>query len=153
LIIRIEVQLPTPKEDIMATKLSAKGTQSAQRVISRYHRAIEKEDVDTAWGCLSRTYFRTHLTGGTDPAINVFFKSPKAIFRKEITQDASYSCAIEFTYSDIHETQAVVGTKETGSIKSPEGEGVSWKGVSNLWFLAKTKGEWKIASSVHGISE
>lgn len=131
-----------------------KGAQAVQRVISRYHRATEKKDADTALGCLGRNYFRAGRGSGAanDPTRwGVGSQPPKAIFRKWISQ-GSYSCAIEFLHTHIDENVAVVVTRETGSSTS-EGKTHSWKGVSNLWFLSKTKGEWKIVSSIHYISD
>ncbi|MBI2505209.1 MAG: nuclear transport factor 2 family protein [Candidatus Latescibacteria bacterium] len=136
-------------------KEEAKRVQSVQHVISRYHRAIEKKDADAALGCLSRNYFQAGRRDGAagDPTRWVVgSQPPKAFFRKWVSQ-GSYACAIEFLHTHINENVAVVVTRETGSSTSSEGKTHSWKGVSNLWFLAKAKGEWKIVNSVHYISD
>ncbi|MBI2503470.1 MAG: hypothetical protein HYW07_09615 [Candidatus Latescibacteria bacterium] len=61
-----------------------KGAQTVQRVISRYHRAIEKKDADTALGCLSKNYFHARRESGAanDPTRWVVSQFPKAALRK-----------------------------------------------------------------------
>lgn len=127
-----------------------KGAQTVQRVISRYHRAIEKKDVDTALGCLSKNYFRTGQESGAanDPTRwRVEGLAPKAALRKGISE-GSYKCAVEFLHTHINENMAVVATRETGAA-TVEGKTHTWKGFHNLWYLTKVKGDWKIIALAH----
>ena len=58
--------------------------------------------------------------------------------------------SLEFLQTSVDEETGSVVTRETGSDSSAEGSG-SWEGVTNLWWVVKVEGEWKIAGSLHHI--
>ena len=116
-----------------------------QQVVSRYHQAITDKDLKTALSCLDQTY----LSGGfTTPeamhkAMAKGFSSPKT----------AYANTIEFLHTGVGENAAVVVTKETGSSTWLKGQTGSWKGITNLWCLAKVRGRWKITHSLHNLAK
>lgn len=131
----------------------AKSSRVVEQVVSRYHRAIEKRDADTAFACLGRQYFQiVHKPGrAADPSRWGGGRLPanaKAVLRKWV-KDLTYKNTIEFMHTNIEDNFAVVVAKETGGYSSPKGEGHTWKGVTNIWCLSKTNSTWKIISSIH----
>lgn len=116
-----------------------------QQVVSRYHQAITDKDLKIALSCLSQTY----LSGGfTTPeamqkAMAKGFSSPKT----------AYANTIDFLHIGVGKSAAVVVTKETGSSTWLKGKTVSWRGITNLWCLAKVRGRWKITHSLHNIGK
>ena len=118
-------------------------TQAVQQVISRYHQAIT-DNGDAAFDCFGPTYLQFgKLEGGWTARFYTHVGAKE--FRSRISSgDTPYTNSIEFTDTNISETAATVLTKETGS-----GGEDSWKGVANLWFIAKRDDGWKIVGSGH----
>lgn len=129
----------------------AKSSRVVEQVVSRYHRAIERKNLDGALSCLSRQYFRVgHRSGGTsDPRNWTIGRLPaKAALRKWFSE-GSYKNKLEFLHSAINGDLGIAVVRETGKVTAPDDKGYSWKEVVNVWCLAKVKGHWKIINSIH----
>ena len=61
-----------------------------------------------------------------------------------------YTNSLEFLHTSVDEESGSVVTRETGGWSSAEGSG-GWEGITNLWWVVKVEGEWKIAGSLHHI--
>lgn len=137
-------------------------TEQIQQVVSRYHRAIAEKDLKTAVGCIGPTYFRGGRMGkggASDPAAWVAgdFATPEGV-RKSIARafgspKAAYANAIDFLHTSVAKNAALVVTMETGSATGPKGQAGSWKGITNLWCMAKVRGRWKIVASLHHVGK
>ena len=136
--------------------------QQIQQVVSRYHRAIAEKDQKTAVGCIGPTYFRAGRMGkggASDPTAWVAgdFSTPEGV-RKSIARafgsaKSVYANSIEFLHTSVGKNAALVVTRETGSGTGPKGQTGSWKGVTNLWCMAKVRGRWKIVASLHHVGK
>jgi ketosteroid isomerase-like protein len=117
-----------------------------QQVVSRYHQAFADKDLKTALSCLGLTYVGG-LTTTTPEAIR------KAIAEGLRSTKTAYANTIEFLHTGAGKNAAVVVTRETGSIIWLKGQKSSWRGITNLWYLAKVRGRWKITHSLHNLSK
>ena len=61
-----------------------------------------------------------------------------------------YTNSLEFLHTNVDEESGSVVTRETGGWSSAERSG-GWEGITNLWWVVKVEGEWKIAGSLHHI--
>lgn len=132
-----------------------------QQVISRYHQAIADKDLKTALSCVGPSYFRagrmakgsasdpTSWVAGDFTAHESLRKSMAPLFRSK----SSYANTIEFLHTNIGKNAALVVARETGSFTAPKGQTGSWKGIVNLWCMAKVRGRWKIVASLHQVSK
>jgi hypothetical protein len=116
-----------------------------QRVVSRYHQAVADKDLKIALGCLSPTYVAGKYT--TPEAVR------KTIVRNFGSAKTAYANTIEFLHTGVGRNAAVVVTRETGSFTGLKGQKGSWKGITNLWCLAKVRGRWRISHSLHVIGK
>ena len=130
----------------------------AEALVARYHKAIEEKDNEVARACLGDTYVRAGRTlQGLpgDPARWGGGVMDTEEFLGAVgwtDPGTTYANTIQFLHTAVDETSGIVVTRETGSMSSPEGQG-SWEGVTNLWFVAKVDGAWKIAGSLHHIQD
>lgn len=132
----------------------AKGRRVIEQVVSRYHRAIEKKDLEGTLSCLSRQYFRVGHGPGqtTDPSRWTVGKLPtKAALRKWFSE-TSYKNKLEFLHSEINGDMGIAVVRETGKVTAPGDKGYSWREIVNVWCLSKVKGTWKIVSSIHYVT-
>lgn len=116
-----------------------------QQVILRYHQAITDKDLKAALSCLSQTY-----VSGTFTKPEAMHKAMAKGFRSPQT---AYANTIEFLHTGAGKNAAVVVTKETGSSTWLKGQTGFWKGITNLWCLAKVRGRWKITHSLHNLAK
>lgn len=132
-----------------------------QQVISRYHQAITDKDLKTMLSCVGPTYFRAgRMAKGSasDPTSWVAgdFTTPESL-RKSMVEffrsKSTYANTIEFLHTNIGKTAALVVARETGSFTTPKGQTSSWKGIINLWCMAKVRGRWKIVASLHQVGK
>jgi ketosteroid isomerase-like protein len=131
-------------------------TKVIQQVISRYHQAITDKDLKTTLSCIGPTYFQGFRMpkGGNDPTawaagtFTTLEEVRKRIAKAFKSPDSTYINQIEFLHTSVSENAALVVTKETG-----KGQIGSWKGVINLWCMAKVRGRWKIVGSLHHIGK
>ncbi|HJP31837.1 MAG TPA: nuclear transport factor 2 family protein [Candidatus Latescibacteria bacterium] len=128
----------------------------AQGVISRYHQAFVDNDGDAARACLTDFYVRSIKGLEGEPGRWGGSVADAAMIDEWVesfsTDDVTYENSVQFLQTEVNEQSGVVVTSETGSNSTPEGSG-SWEGVSNLWWVVKVDGEWKIAGSAHNIGE
>ena len=129
----------------------------AEAVVARYHRAIAENDGETARACLVGTYVQagqrqggltgdpTRWQGRVLDAENIGERIEQAIDPATV-----YTNSLEFLHTSVDEESGSVVTRETGGWSSAEGSG-GWEGITNLWWVVKVEGEWKIAGSLHHI--
>lgn len=121
-------------------------TNEVEQVVSRYHQAFTDKDLKAALSCVGRGYYGdAKSTEAMRKRLARAFKSPKT----------SYANKIEFVYTSVAKRPglAMVVTKETGGGTWLNGRKGSWKGITNLWCLAKVRGRWKIIRSLHHLGK
>ena len=140
----------------------ANETKAIQQVVSQYHQAIADKDLKTALSCIGPTYFqagRMAKGSASDPTTWVAggFTTPENM-RKDMAKyfkstATAYANRIEFLHTSVGKNAALVVARETGSATGLKGQTSSWKGITNLWCMAKVRGRWKIVASLHQVSK
>ena len=129
----------------------------AEAVVARYHRALAENDGETARACLVGTYVQAGqqqggLTGDPTRWRGRVLDAETINERIEQAIDPAtvYTNSLEFLHTSVDEESGSVVTRETGG-RSSAGRSGGWEGITNLWWVVKVEGKWKIAGSLHHI--
>lgn len=128
-------------------------------LVQTYHRAHTEKNPVLAAECVAGTFMRMGSGRPSDPGSwgagqfltrDAFRLSLEESFAND---SQKYTCEVKFLRTAIQGGNATLVTRETGSMKEPDGKvSASWEGTQNVYYLTRGEDGPRIAAMLLGIA-